>query len=99
MNFMQSGAVAMLTDPIKRQGTVTPFTTPPANASPKPAASIPRVSAQEYGERMKRGAAAAAQTKGGAAPSAKAGTPKKSGHTQEVGAPRNRRTRQIRSVT
>jgi NADH-quinone oxidoreductase subunit N len=68
MNPMQGGAVAMLTDPIKAQGKVTPFTTPPA--SQRPAMAAPAYTPEQL-KRM------GAQTKGGAPPG-KSATPKKS---------------------
>jgi len=73
MNVMQSGAVAMLTDPITPQGKVTPFTTLPADQRP-PRPAVIVSPAQKQG--MMRG-----QTKGAAPPAGapgKSGTPKKS---------------------
>ena len=68
MNLMQGGAVAMLTDPIKSQGTVTQFTTPPANQ--RPATSTPAYTPDQL-KRMR------AQAKG-VAPAGKSATAKKS---------------------
>jgi NADH-quinone oxidoreductase subunit N len=62
MNVMQVGAVAMLTDPIKAQGQVTPVRPPPAVKKPS-SPGPPPVSQSESAEQTKR---MPPQTKGGA---------------------------------
>jgi NADH-quinone oxidoreductase subunit N len=84
MTLMQGSAVAMLTEPIKPQGKVTEFTTPPPEKR-QPTNPVPPIDPKVYAERMKR---ASAQTKGGgptgavpkkaATPSKKAAAPGKS---------------------
>jgi hypothetical protein len=70
MNVMQSGAVAMLTDPITPQGKITPFTTLPVSQRPP---APPSIKSEDYMKQMNK-----AQTKGGA-PTGKSATPKKAG--------------------